>query len=196
MVQGEDKLKGSAQANLERNRQKFERKKIGRFRSGGEHSRTGGEHSPVRAHTSTRSHSWAWRNHKTLTNLWRSKGLWRWVLLSNVRTFSLPSLLWLGLGATTCIQGMLPACSCVCDRSDKRRKDIKKSEFDKEKTNRRVISTVNGCLVADKLSFLPARSAKLWHCARDRRRSETIVFVQPTMYRPEVSRSAQSRSHT
>ena len=27
MVQGEDKLKGSAQANLERNRQKFERKK-------------------------------------------------------------------------------------------------------------------------------------------------------------------------
>ena len=27
MVQGEDKLKGSAQANLERNRQRFERKK-------------------------------------------------------------------------------------------------------------------------------------------------------------------------
>ena len=100
MVQGEDKLKGSAQANLERNRQRFERKKIGRFRSGGEHSRTGGEHSrtggehsPVRAHTSTRSRSWACRNHKTLKNLWRSKGLWRWVLLSNVRTVSLPSLL-------------------------------------------------------------------------------------------------------
>ena len=90
IVQGEDKLKGSAQANLERNRQKLERKKIGRFRSGGEHSRTGGEHSPVRAHTSTRSRSWACRNHKTLTNLWRSKGLWRWVLLSNVRTVSLP----------------------------------------------------------------------------------------------------------
>ena len=49
---------------------------------------------------------------------------------------------------------MLPACSCVCDRSDKQRKDTKKSEFDKEKTNRRAISTVNGCLVADKLSFL------------------------------------------
>ena len=78
MVQGEDKLKGSAQTNLERNRQRFERKKIDRFRSGGElsrtggehsrtggehsrtggeHSRTGGEHSPVRAHTSTRLHS-------------------------------------------------------------------------------------------------------------------------------------------
>ena len=61
-------------------------KKIGRFRSGG-------EHSPVRAHTSTRSRSWACRNYKTLTNLWRSKGLWRWVLLSNVRTVSLPCLL-------------------------------------------------------------------------------------------------------
>ena len=48
---------------------------------------------------------------------------------------------------------MLPACSCVCDRSDKQRKDTKKSEFDKEKTNRRAISTVNGCLVADKLSL-------------------------------------------
>ena len=57
------------------------------------------------------------------------------------------------LGATACVEGMLPACSCVCDRSDKRRKDTNKSEFDKEKTNRRVISTVNGCLVADKLSF-------------------------------------------
>ena len=34
------------------------------------------------------------------------------------------------------------------------KKGTKKSEFDKEKTNRRVISTVNGCLVADKLSFL------------------------------------------
>ena len=69
MVQGEDKLKGSAQANIERNRQRFERKKKDRFRSGGEHSRTGGEHSPVRTHTSTRSRFWAWRNHKTLTNL-------------------------------------------------------------------------------------------------------------------------------
>ena len=57
MVQGEDKVKGSAQANLERNRQRFERKKIDRFRSGGEHSRTGGEHSPVRAHTLTQSRS-------------------------------------------------------------------------------------------------------------------------------------------
>ena len=36
-------------------------KKIDRFRSGG-------EHSPliIRAHLSTRSRSWAWRNHKTL----------------------------------------------------------------------------------------------------------------------------------
>ena len=34
------------------------------------------------------------------------------------------------------------------------KKGTKKSEFDKEKTNRRAISTVNGCLVADKLSFL------------------------------------------
>ena len=49
MVQG-DKLKGSAQANLERNGQNLN-EKIGQFRSGGEHSRTGGEHSPVRAHT-------------------------------------------------------------------------------------------------------------------------------------------------
>ena len=80
--------------------------------------------------------------------------MWQSVLLSNVRTFSLPSLLWLGLGATAFIQGMLPACSCVCDRSDKRRKETKKSEFDKEKTNRRAISTVNGSLVADKLCFL------------------------------------------
>ena len=101
---------------------------IDRFRSGGEHSRTGGEHSPARAHTSTR-----------------------------LRTFSLPSLFCLGLGATVCVEGMFPACSCVCDRSDKRRKDTKKSEFDKEKTNRRAISTVNGCLVADKLSFLRSK---------------------------------------
>ena len=40
--------------------------------------RSGCEHSPVRAHTSTRSRIWAWRNHKTLTNLCRSNGLWRW----------------------------------------------------------------------------------------------------------------------
>ena len=33
--------------------------------------------------------------------------------LSNVCTFSLPSLLWLGLGATACVEGMLPACSFV-----------------------------------------------------------------------------------
>ena len=35
-----------------------------------------------------------------------------------------------------------------------KKKGTKESEFDKEKTNRRAISTVNGCLVADKLSFL------------------------------------------
>ena len=62
---------------------------------------------------------------------------------------------------------MLPACSCVCDRSDKQRKDTKKSEFDKEKTNRRAISTVNGCLVADKLSLsflsLEVRSSDIVH---------------------------------
>ena len=87
-------------------------------------------------------------------NLWRSKGLRRWVLLLNVRTFSLPSLLWLGLGVTFCVEGMLAAYSCVLDRSDKRRKDTKKSEFDKEKTNRRANLAVNGCLVAGKLSFL------------------------------------------
>ena len=50
MVQGEDKLKGSAQANLEHNRQSL-KEKIDRFRSGGEHSRTGGEHSPVIGHS-------------------------------------------------------------------------------------------------------------------------------------------------
>ena len=77
--------------------------------------------------------------------------MWRWVLLSNVRTFSLQSLLLLGLGATACIQGMLSACSCVCDRSDKRRKDKKESEFDKEKTNRRAISTVNAVLLLTSL---------------------------------------------
>ena len=33
---------------------------------------------------------------------------------------------------------------------------------------------------------------KLWDCARDRRRSQTIVYVQPTMYRQEVSHSAQT----
>ena len=91
--------------------------------------------------------------------------MWRWVLLSNVRTFSLPSLLFLGLGATACIQGMLPACSCVCDRPDKQKKGTKKSEFDKEKTNRRAFSTVNGCLVTDKLSFLSleVRSCDIVH---------------------------------
>ena len=80
MVQDEEKLKGSAQANLEQNRQRFERKKIDLFRSGGEHSRSGGEHSrtggersPVKAHTSPRSRSWAWRIHKTLTNLLATK---------------------------------------------------------------------------------------------------------------------------
>ena len=72
-------------------------KKIDRSRSGGERSPTGGEYSPVRPHTSTRSRSWAWRNHKTLTSL-----CW-WVLLSNVRTFSPPSLLWLRFGATACV---------------------------------------------------------------------------------------------
>ena len=76
MVWMEDKLKGSAQASLERNRQRFERKNKDRFRSSGEHSPTGGEHSPVRAHTSTRSRSSAEHNRKTLTNLWHSKGLW------------------------------------------------------------------------------------------------------------------------
>ena len=98
-----------------------------------------------------------------ITNLWRSKGL------SNVRTFSLPSLWWLGLGATTCVEGMLPACSCVCDRSDKRRKDTKKGEFDNEKTNGRAISTVKGCLVADKLSFLSldVRSFQIVHVTAD-----------------------------
>ena len=95
--------------------------------------------------------------------------MWRWVLLSNVCTFSLPSLLWLGLGATAYIEGMLPASSCVCDRSDKRRKDTKKSEFDKEKTNRRAISSVNGCLVPDKLSFLSleVRSCDIVHVTAD-----------------------------
>ena len=60
---------------------------------------------------------------------------------------------------------MFPACSCVCDRPDKQKKGTKKSEFDKEKTNRRAISTVNGCLVADKLSFLSleVRSCDIVH---------------------------------
>ena len=89
---------------------------------------------------------------------------------------------------------MLPACSCVCDRPDKQKKGTKKSEFDKGKTNRRAISTVNGCLVADKLSFLSleVRSCDIVHVTAVEAK---IVYVQPTMYRPEVSRSAQSRSH-
>ena len=74
--------------------------------------------------------------------------------MGSFRNFSLPSLLWLGLRATACVEGMLLAWSCICDRSDKRKKDTKKSEFEEKKTNRRAISTVNGCLVADKLSFL------------------------------------------
>ena len=78
-------------------------KKIDLFRSGGEHSSTGDEHSPIRAHASTRSRSCAWRKHTMLSNLWLSNGLWRWVILSNNRTFSLPSLLWLGFGATACV---------------------------------------------------------------------------------------------
>ena len=89
--------------------------------------------------------------------------------LSNVRTFSLPSLWWLGLGATACVEGMLPACSCVCDRSDKRRKDKKKNEFNKEKTNRRAISTVTAVLFVDKLSFLSleVRSCEIVHVTAD-----------------------------
>ena len=60
---------------------------------------------------------------------------------------------------------MFPVRSCVCDRPDKQKKGTKKSEFDKEKTNRRSISTVNGCLVADKLSFLSleVRSCDIVH---------------------------------
>ena len=54
--------------------------------------------------------------------------------------------------------------------SDKRRKDTKKSEFDKEKTNRRATSTVNGCLAADKLSFLSleVRSCDIVHVTADK----------------------------
>ena len=102
-------------------------KKLDRFRSGG-------KHSPVRTHALTRSGSWAGRNHKMLKKLWRSKGLLWWVLLSNVRTLSLPSLLWLGFGISACVESILKACSCVCDWSHKRRRDTKKSEFDNEKT--------------------------------------------------------------
>ena len=60
---------------------------------------------------------------------------------------------------------MLPTCSGVCDRPDKQKEGTKKSEFDKEKTNRRAISTINGCLVADKLSFLSleVRSCDIVH---------------------------------
>ena len=83
--------------------------------------------------------------------------------MSNVCTFLLPSRPWPGLGATACVEGMLPPCFCLCNRSDKQRKDTKTSEFDVdkkasefdvEKTQSRAISTVNGGLVADKLSFL------------------------------------------
>ena len=58
---------------------------------------------------------------------------------------------------------------CI-DRSDKRRRDTKKGEFDKEKTNRRAISTVNGCLVAEKLSFLSLelRSCDIVHVTADK----------------------------
>ena len=72
---------------------------------------TGSEPSPVRAHTLTRSRSWASRNHKTLTNLWRSKGLRRWVLLSNVRTFSLPPECRLCCGSDLALPLGLNACS-------------------------------------------------------------------------------------
>ena len=85
---------------------------------------------------------------------------------------------------------MLPACSCVCDRSDKRRKDTKKSEFDKEKTNRRAISTVNGCLVADKLSFLSleVRSCDIVHVTADEAKG---LF---TCNRPCTDRKCRVRS--
>ena len=205
IVQGEDKIKRSAQANVERNGQRFERK-TDRFRSPGEHSRSGGEHSPVRAHTLTRSRIWARRNHKTLTNLWRSSRLWRWVLLSIVCTFSLSSLLWPGLGANACVEGMLPPCSCLCDRSDKRRKDTNTSEFDKEKTKRGAISTINGCLVADKLSFrsFEVRSCEIanvtadavnllftcnWPCA-DR---TCLAALKQLQWRPFQHRSSTAR---
>ena len=67
-------------------------KKIDWFRSGVEHSRTGGEHSALRAHTSTKSRSWAWRNHTTLTKFWRSKGLWRWVFFFVERPYLLTAV--------------------------------------------------------------------------------------------------------
>ena len=67
------------------------------------------------------------------------------------------------------VYSMLPACSCLCDSSDKRRKDTKKSEFDKGKTNRRAISMVSGCRVADKLSFLSleVQSCEIVHVTAD-----------------------------
>ena len=52
----------------------------------------------------------------------------------DLSTFSLLSPLQLGLGVTICVEGMLTACFFVCDRSDKRRKDKKMSEFVKIKT--------------------------------------------------------------
>ena len=48
---------------------------------------------------------------------------------------------------------MLPACSWVCHRSDKRRKDTKTSKFAQEKTYQRASSTINSWLVANKLQF-------------------------------------------
>ena len=65
-----------------------------------------------------------------------------------------------------------------------KREDIKNTDFDHK------------CLSCCRQTFeFPfARSTKLWDCARDCRRRETIVYVQPTIYRQEVSRSAQTKS--
>ena len=93
MVQGEDKLKGSAQANLEIDKGLNENTR------------------PVPI----------WR--RALAN-WRRA-------IGHTVTVNRP---YRPLPVTACVEGMLPACSFVCDRSDKRRKDTKTSEFDKDKT--------------------------------------------------------------
>ena len=148
--------------------------------SGGENSRSGGEHSPVRAHTSTRLRSWACRNHETLTNLWRSKGLWRWVFLSNARTFSLQSPLWLGLGASACVEGMLPACFSVCDTSDKRRKSQRRVSLTKRRhTEERLWRQMAVMLRTNLVSF---RSCKIVHVTADAAK-RLFTWNRPCTYR-------------
>ena len=112
MLQGEDKLKGSAQANLERNRQKFERKNrpvpiwrralanwrraLANWRRALANSRRAlARKSSYFDKIAQLSVSEPQDAHESL----EIEGFVAIGFLSNVCTFSLPSLLQLGLGA-------------------------------------------------------------------------------------------------